>query len=162
MSNKKGVSALAMATTIVLVAVAMVIGVWIISAMQGAVILPSQTVTESLTFVNATAKAVAYPYVSAITSIANTTQTLLAANYSTDGTYITVTALCKGATTACDLSLPYTVTYTYNPQAANTTMGTVMSTTWSSFQLGVVALIVIAAVAIIGILVSGFGKSAGE
>ena len=162
MSHTKGVSALAMATTIVLVAVTMVIAVWIISAMQSAVVLPSQSVSESLTFVNATAKAVAYPYVSVITSISNATQTLLAANYTTDGTHITVTALCKGAATACDLSLPYTVVYTYNPQAANTTLGTVMSTTWSSFQLGVVVLIVIAAVAIIGILVAGFGRSTGE
>lgn len=43
---------------------------------------------------------------------------------------------------------------------ANTTFDNVVATTWSSFQLGVVSLIVIAAVAIIGILVSGFGGAA--
>ena len=45
--------------------------------------------------------------------------------------------------------------------SANTTFTNIVSTTWSSFQLGVVSLIVIAAVAIIGILVSGFGRAAG-
>jgi len=43
---------------------------------------------------------------------------------------------------------------------ANTTFANIVSTTWSAFQLGVVSLIVIAAVAIIGILVAGFGGAA--
>ena len=44
---------------------------------------------------------------------------------------------------------------------ANDTFDNIVDTTWSSFQLGVVSLIVIAAVAIIGILVQGFGRAAG-
>jgi len=43
---------------------------------------------------------------------------------------------------------------------ANDTFDDIVDTTWSSFNLGVVSLIVIAAVAIIGILVSGFGGAA--
>lgn len=46
--------------------------------------------------------------------------------------------------------------------AANTTFANIVTTTWSSFQLGVVSLIVIAAVAIIGILVAGFGRTGAE
>jgi len=43
--------------------------------------------------------------------------------------------------------------------SANSTFTNIVATTWSSFQLGVVSLIVIAAVAIIGILVAGFGNT---
>lgn len=155
----KASSPLAMATTIVLVAVAMVIGVWIVSALQQSVTLPTYATSESLTLVNATARAVSLPYINTISSISNATVTLGAGNYTFTDSTVTATFVCAPGN--C-LAGAWNVAYTYNPSGANNTMLSVISTTWSSFQLGVVVLIVIAAVAIIGLLVTGFGRSAGE
>ena len=47
------------------------------------------------------------------------------------------------------------------PSTAQVAIGSVFSTTYSAFQLAVVGLIVIAAVAILSLVVSGFGRGKG-
>ena len=165
MLTRKGMSAVGMAVAILLVSTSLIVGVWIVSAVQQSFTLPTYAVTESITFTNATAYNVGNPYVNSVTSIGNSSgasYTLGVGNYSVDsgGNTITATLVCKPG--YCQASNAWTVAYVYNPSSANTTLGQVFTTTWSSFQLGVVSLVVIAATAIIGILVSGFGRTGEE
>jgi len=157
-------NALAMATTIVLVSTALIVGVWIFTSVQNAVVLPTYTVVNNMTFVNDTMTAVPHPYINALVSVVNSTGNTHPMNDAKTRCNVnsTSTVSCLYNATYIADTNPSIVTYTYNPSGGNTTLNSVISTTWSSFQLGVVVLIVIAAVAIIGILVAGFGRSAGE
>jgi len=159
LKSRKGISGIAMVMSLVLVATALVIGVWISSSMQRSFDVPTSTVAENIALTNDTASTLSYPYLSSLISVANSSDTHPHTETATacSTTSTTVTCLFNGTYTAGT----YTVTYTYNEQSANDTTGDIFSTTWDSYSMGAVSLIVIAAVAIIGLLVTGMGTKTG-
>ena len=148
-----------MVVALVLVSTALIVGIWIMSSVQNAVTLPTRTIVESLTLVNDTAKAVSYPYINSLTGISNATLTFPRNDAQTLCSMTSTTVTCWF--NASYVAGAYNVEYVYNAQGGNDTLDDVFDTTWSSFQLGVVVLIVLAAVSIIGILIGGFGKAGG-
>ena len=155
-----------MVISLVLVSTSLVIGVWIMSSVQQSFDLPTDTVVnESIDFVaNNTYYSVDIPYINAVSAIYNDS----AHSYTFDTAFYAYTAsqvkLYTNGSGEGDSNISVGVAYvdyTYNLQASNDSLDSVFQTTWSSFQLGVVMLIVLAAVSIIGILISGFGKAGG-
>lgn len=159
-------SAMGMALAIVLVSLTMILGVWIFSSIQNAVVFDTTTATlvnESINFAaNNTYYNFAFTggsgYAQAISvqQVSNDSDIISSGNYTLTDSQIKLT---RGDNVAVGT---YDVSYTFMDQkypSANTTFNQIGTTAFSGFQLGVVALIVIAAVAIIGILVSGMGKA---
>lgn len=137
---------------LVIGAVVLFIGIYTVVEVTNSITFPTTTRVESLVFANNTAKAVTYPNINVLSSVANTTDSIpvavpsasLSTCYASSATAITCTfndTLVAGT---------YTATYTSNLRTGNVTYGTTQTTFWNSMQLGAISLITLAASLIIG------------
>lgn len=136
---------------LVLGAVVLFIGIYTVVEVVNSITFPTTTRAESLVFVNITAKAVTYPNINVLSSVANTTDSIpispvgaTSTCYASSATAIT----CQFNETYA--AGTYTATYTSNPRTGNVTYGTTQTTFWNSMQLAGVSLITVAASLIIG------------
>lgn len=135
-------------------AVVIFIGIYTVTQVIGSISLPTTTVSDSLVFVNNTAKSVTYPYINSLTSVANSTPVTVPTSTSapTEGSGCWMSSSTQITCYFNDTHVAgtYTATYVYNPQTGNDTYVNTQTTFWNSMQLGAVSLITLAASLVLG------------
>lgn len=144
-------------------AVVILVGVLVVQTVYGSVsTLPTKLEqAEAVTFTdNDTDYTVAYPYVTTLVTVYNTsaTTTQISSTFFTMGKDGTIKVLANGTTRWPNITSgrAYYVYYTHQIPASNTTFTSTTATIWNSISLLAVALLIIAASAILAYF--GFGR----
>lgn len=148
-------------TVIIAAAIALFVGIWVVSSVSSSVVLPSFiAANESINFIaNNTYYLPVNPTVLGVTSMWNDTgHTYL---YASDkyGVSSSGIRIYTNGTSEGDYNITtgtHYVTYTYQNTASNSTFGTVTGIVWNSVQLVSIGLIILAAAVLLGWL--GIGR----